>query len=187
MEIYLIRHTSPLIEKGICYGQSDIPLHPLLFESESAEVRAKLPFGIDHCYSSPLTRCATLARKLAEQVSFDERLKELHFGDWELQAWDAINAAELNPWMTDFVNQPALNGESYAQLHQRTESFITELLDQEYKRVAIVTHAGNIRSLISWALDLPLANSFRIGLSYGAVAKIALHKDKQLNQLLSII
>lgn len=187
MEVYLIRHTSPLIEKGICYGQSDIPLHPLLFESESAEVQRKISVDIDRFYSSPLTRCATLAHKLTDRVSFDERLKELDFGDWELQPWNAIKTEELNSWMTDFVNQPALNGESYVQLHQRTESFIAELLDQEYQSVAIVTHAGNIRSFMSWALDLPLVNSFRIGLGYGAVAKVVLNKDKQLNQLLSII
>lgn len=187
MEIYLIRHTSPLIEKGICYGQSDISLNTVLFESEFAEVQAKLPVAIDGFYSSPLIRCATLAHKLTAAVSFDERLKELDFGDWELQPWSSINAEVLNPWMTDFVNQPTLKGESYVQLHQRTASFIADLLVQDHQRVAIVTHAGNIRSFISWVLDLPLANSFRIGLSYGAVVKIVLHKDKQLNQLLGII
>jgi alpha-ribazole phosphatase len=187
MEIYLIRHTSPRIEKGVCYGQSDIPIDTGLFESECVEVRAKLPLDIQHFYSSPLSRCATLGNKLSRAVSFDERLKELDFGDWELQPWAAINVNELTPWMSDFVNRPALNGESYLQLHQRTESFITDLLNQDYLRVGVVTHAGNIRSFISWVLDLPLSNSFRIALSYGVVVKIVLNKDKQLNQLLSII
>lgn len=187
MEIYLIRHTSPCIEKGLCYGQSDIPLNTDLFEAEYEAVSAKLPLDIQHFYSSPLIRCATLGSKLTGALSFDERLKELDFGDWELQPWAGINANELTPWMSDFVNQPTLNGESYIQLHQRTESFITDLLNQDYIRVGLVTHAGNIRSFISWVLGLPLSNAFRIALSYGVVVKIVLNKDKQLNQLLSII
>ena len=34
MEIYLIRHTSPLVEKGVCYGQADLALNLDLFETE---------------------------------------------------------------------------------------------------------------------------------------------------------
>ena len=35
MNIYLIRHTSVDVPKGLCYGQSDVPLRPT-FEAEVA-------------------------------------------------------------------------------------------------------------------------------------------------------
>lgn len=186
MEVYLIRHTSPLVAKGICYGQADIPLDEALFDTEFEAVAARVPENLDHYYTSPLKRCARMADRLSAVSSVDSKLMEMNFGEWELQSWSAIDPVTLNPWMADFVNQHVPNGESYLQLHQRTEQFIADLLATEYIRVAVVTHAGNIRSFISWVLDLPLENSFRIGLNYGAVVKVQIYPDKQRNQLLSI-
>lgn len=41
MNIYLIRHTSVDVPKGLCYGQSDVPLRPT-FEAEAAVTKAKI-------------------------------------------------------------------------------------------------------------------------------------------------
>ena len=41
MNIYLIRHTSVDVPKGLCYGQSDVPLRPT-FEKEAAVTKAKI-------------------------------------------------------------------------------------------------------------------------------------------------
>ena len=41
MNIYLIRHTSVDVPKGLCYGQSDVPLRPT-FEIEAAVTKAKI-------------------------------------------------------------------------------------------------------------------------------------------------
>lgn len=186
MEVYLIRHTSPLVAKGVCYGQADIPLDEALFDAEFARVKTLVPENLDHYYTSPLKRCARLADRLSPAPSVDSKLMELNFGEWELQSWSAIDPVRLTPWMADFVNQKVPKGESYMQLHQRIEQFIADLLATEYSRVAVITHAGNIRSFISWVLDLPLEHSFRIGLNYGAVVKVQIDPDKQRNQLLSI-
>ena len=42
MEIYLIRHTTPLIEKGICYGQTDLDITES-FEEEVSMIHPHLP------------------------------------------------------------------------------------------------------------------------------------------------
>ena len=187
MEIYLIRHTSPLVEKGICYGQADLALNMVSFESEYEHICAKIPFKTLDFYSSPLQRCLTLAQALSPTVTTDKRLMELNFGDWELENWTDLPAAGLQVWMDDFVNEQVPGGENYTALYQRTVEFIEELLQQKQESVAIVTHAGNIRSIISWALDLPLANSFRIKLDYGTVVYLEIHENKQLNQLISLV
>jgi len=71
MEIYLVRHTTPNVKKGICYGQTDIDINSYTFESELCEIKNKLPSDIDRFYCSPLMRCLKLAKKLAEKKSFD--------------------------------------------------------------------------------------------------------------------
>ena len=62
MEIYLVRHTTPAIKKGICYGQTDVDLNSETFESELYEIKNKLPSNIVRFYCSPLIRCSKLAK-----------------------------------------------------------------------------------------------------------------------------
>jgi len=186
MQVYLIRHTSPEIARGICYGQSDIPLRQDLFIEESKIIRSKIPADIDAFYTSPLTRCTELTKTLSNDLIKDERLKELNFGDWELKKWNDLNQDVLNNWMQDFVNNETPNGENYVDLHQRTADFVEELLQKEHEVVAVITHGGNIRSFISWVLGLSLENSFRIELTYGAVVHLSIHPNNYLNKLISI-
>lgn len=183
MEVYLIRHTTPGIEKGICYGQSDILLNMDLFDEESEQILTKVPMHFDRVYSSPLNRCLTLAQTLSPDVIQDELLMEMHFGDWEMQLWKDIPAEPLNKWMKDFVHEHVPGGENYLNLHQRSAQFLNKLLEKDVKTVGIVTHAGNIRSMISLALDLPLENSFRLNPGYGSVARLSIAPDQQLNQI----
>ncbi len=60
MEIYLIRHTTPAIEKGLIYGRMDVPL-AASFEQEKEVVLKQLPSRLDAIYSSPSKRCCALA------------------------------------------------------------------------------------------------------------------------------
>lgn len=187
MQIYLIRHTSPLIAKGICYGQSDIALVEESFEEEYAAICSKIPEDIELFYTSPLRRCAILAKRLSTKVILDERLMELNFGDWELQSWNDLNQQDVMQWMANFVGNKVPNGENYLDLYERTSAFMEALPQEACSKIGIITHAGNIRSFISWILDLPLENSFRINLNYGAVVELDINKDKNLNKLVSIL
>src|SRR5690606_11377050 len=132
MQIYLIRHTTPAIEKGICYGQSDIAIKETLFEEELKIIRSKIPAIFDHVYSSPLQRCIKLAEKLSTNVQADARLKEMNFGDWEMQKWNEIDKEPLNSWMNDYVSQTVPGGENYNQLYERSAHFLDDLLKEEH-------------------------------------------------------
>lgn len=186
MEIYLIRHTTPQVNKNICYGQTDLDVDPMHFEKELKLIQSQLPNDIDYFYSSPLKRCVVLAEQLASSFESDKRLMELDFGEWENKSWNSINQMELNQWMRDFVNEHPPQGENFISLYKRTRFFLETLLKTPQKKAAIVTHAGNIRSAMSYILDLPLENSFRIHLNYGAVVHIQLEADKRLCKLISI-
>ncbi len=174
MEIYLIRHTTPKIEKDICYGQSDIDVTDN-FDKEVSKILKQVEFNeTTKVYSSPLKRCFKLAQKFSENVLIDDRLLEINFGKWELQSWNSIPRAESDPWMSDFVNVTIPDGESYLDLAARANSFFEEIKLQKCEKLIVVTHAGVIRTILSKINNIPLVKSFDIKVGYGQVFKIEL-------------
>jgi alpha-ribazole phosphatase len=178
MEVYLVRHTETVCEKGICYGQSDVKImepYDAVFQS----VLNQLPQDA-RLYSSPLLRCVLLANYIKDNseitaVNEDSRLMEMNFGDWEMKNWDVIPPDDFTPWMTDFVNVRVPNGESFTDLHNRVIDFIyNELQTTNSKPVIIVAHAGVIRSFLCKISDLPLKDAFQNKVEFGAVIKIEL-------------
>ena len=131
MDIYLIRHTTPAIEKGICYGQTDLDVTET-FADEVLRTKAHIPAQAATVFSSPLQRCRKLAEALFPQhdISFHDHLMELDCGDWEMQPWDDIPKDEIDPWMKDFVHVAVPNGESYTQLHERVVQCFEQLQQQ---------------------------------------------------------
>jgi alpha-ribazole phosphatase len=177
MEIYLIRHTAPYIGQDVCYGQSDIALAPS-FKEEWQILRGKLPEHFDAIYSSPLKRCQFLAERLnGAAIQYDERLLELNFGDWEMKSWNEIDQGDLKVWMDHFVEQKTPGGESFRQLCLRTTAFLQDLEKNSFKTIALVTHAGVIRAIISHILGMPLQNAFQLKLDYGAVSLMTLREN----------
>lgn len=171
MEIYLVRHTTPEIEKGICYGYSDIPLKESFF-LEAEKVLSSIPTPFDEVYSSPLQRCTQLAHVISEDITIDNRLKELNFGSWELKKWTDIPNDEIQPWYNDWVNKPTHKGESYQDLQNRAISFVDDI-PTHYNKIAIVTHAGVIRSLWAYFNNVALKNSFNsLVIEYGSVCLV---------------
>lgn len=173
MEIYLIRHTTPDIPKGICYGQSDLGVAET-FETELASIIPFLPENIQNVYSSPLVRCSKLAQALFPEhvIQFKKELMELNFGLWEMQKWNDIPQIEIRPWMQDFVQVQAPGGESYQQLHKRVVSCF-QYINNQAKSAVIITHAGVLRSILSHVTKTPLKASFdAFSCQYGCVIKL---------------
>lgn len=182
MDIYLIRHTRTMAEAGLCYGQTDMALAQS-FEVEAKELLQKLPELAPDCplFSSPLTRCLRLSEMLSANVTADDRLLELNFGDWESCRFDDIEPARLLHWTGHFVDTAPPGGESFEDLYRRTGSFWQDLLQQAHEQVLVVTHAGAIRALLARVLNLPLANAFQFRINLGSV-----HKLQHLNDYIHI-
>ncbi|MRX67707.1 alpha-ribazole phosphatase [Flavobacterium resistens] len=178
MEIYLVRHTETVCEKGICYGQSDVDI-AIPFDIIFNEIVSQLPSEVI-IYSSPLKRCVTLAKHIQNNIKTisyqeDDRLKEMNFGDWELKNWNEIPPEQLNPWMEDFVNIKVSNGESFVELHNRVGDFLLNEISKNIKHpIIIVAHAGIIRSILCHQTSLPLKKAFQNKVDFGQVIKIEL-------------
>lgn len=179
MEIYLIRHTTPAIEKGTCYGQTDLDTTESFLE-EAAKIKSYLPGTIKKVYSSPLKRCRMLAEHLFPQkeILFDDRLKEINCGEWEMQFWDQIERPHLDRWMADMINVCIPGGESYFQLYQRVSRFFEEVITPDAP-IAMVAHGGVIRSILSHINKVDLKESFAtFSTRYGCVVKITRTDEK---------
>jgi alpha-ribazole phosphatase len=176
MEVYLVRHTETVCEKGICYGQSDVGIRKP-FDAIFESIVSQLPQDAI-LYSSPLQRCAILAKHIQKNTKIttvieDSRLMEMNFGDWELQSWDAIPREVLDPWMDDFVTVNVPNGESFVDLDSRVREFLDNaILKTGIKPIIIVAHSGVIRSILCKINNLPLQEAFKTALDYGAVVKV---------------
>ena len=201
MDVYLIRHTEVAVGRSVAYGRSDVDLADN-YDEQRERLTAHLPGEPSAIFSSPLTRCRRLAEDLASAlaagsrietapgqtevvdgnrlvVQFDDRLREFHFGDWEMIPWANIDRDALDPWMADFVSVSTPNGENFQHVFDRVGAFWRErigpLADQSHGQpVYIVAHGGVIRALLCLFLDLSLQNAYRINLSYGSVTKLTL-------------
>lgn len=175
MKLHLIRHTSLAVPSGVCYGQSDVDVAATFYD-ELAQLKRKLAdTTFDAVYASPLQRCSKLAHALdMAPIMLDERLKELHFGDWEMQAWDAIPREVFDVWAQDYANLSPPKGESFSTLYARCAEFIEEVSSHSQgKNIAVITHGGVIRAMLANALNMPLKGLFRIVVDYGSVTQIS--------------
>ncbi len=178
MEILLIRHTTPDVPTGTCYGQTDLDVNGT-FEREADEIKATIgDFKPEAIYSSPLIRCSKLAEKLfpGQTIQLDDRLKEMSFGQWEKKLWQNIPKDELDTWANDFMQHAPPEGESFNRFIQRIDEFNIEYLKRN-DRAVVVTHSGVIRSFLMQHLHIPSDKIFNLQLNYGAVIKIDVHTE----------
>ncbi len=172
----LLRHTTPDIAKGICYGQADLDITDS-FEQEAEEILTLISEKPDIIYSSPLMRCKKLAIRIAEayeieEIHYEEALREMDFGEWEMKKWNDIPQQTLKPWMEDFVNIPVPSGESFVILHQRVQDWWQNKMPLP-ETALIVSHAGPIRSILSSIKNTPLNQAFSLyPMNYGWLGKI---------------
>lgn len=158
MKLWLVRHAQPLIERGVCYGATDIPADAQATAVQARQLAEVLPAGVP-VYCSPLRRCESLALALcglrADLVrECDARLREMDFGTWEGRSWSDIPQNEFDHWMEDFGQHRVGGGENVHSLVAR----VALALQNTRERAATpddvaegnavwITHAGVIRAV----------------------------------------
>lgn len=117
--------------------------------------------NFEQCISSPLNRCKVAAQQYCQQhqieLSLDNNIMEMNFGDWDGQAYDALWQLG-RPNIGDFWQSPVKvtppNGESFEQFVSRVQVFWTNLVNNEKNSdTLIVTHAGVIKIILALVLS----------------------------------
>ncbi|NLR78582.1 alpha-ribazole phosphatase [Chitinophaga eiseniae] len=177
MEIYLIRHTTPAIESGVCYGASDVDV-AASFDTEVARIKPLLPAKSLEVYTSPLQRCEKLAAALfGDTYTKDDRLKEMNFGDWEMLPWDNISRTALRKWADNVVFEHIPGGESYEELYVRSIQLLEEVMSNG-KDAVLVTHGGVIRCILAHVTDTALVDAFDILVDYGHISHLQVENEE---------
>lgn len=173
MELFLVRHTSVNVPKGVCYGQTDVPLKET-FTQEAETVKnqiSTLNFG--KVYSSPSSRCLALAQFCNFTPVIDKKLMETNFGDWERQRWNNIRDSRLEQWYADWIKTPATNGESFLDMYNRVALFLSGIHNSE-RRILVFTHGGVIMCAKIHAGLTTFRDAFKDSPDFGSVTKITI-------------
>lgn len=117
--------------------------------------------------SSDLCRARDTADAIAGQrqrLPDDARLREIHFGDWELQRFDQIEASDPER-IRAFWEEPgdvrAPGGESWNAMCARADAGVDAMLAAHPGRdLVIVAHFGMILSQIQRRLEIPAEEAF---------------------------
>jgi alpha-ribazole phosphatase len=173
----LMRHGEPV--GGRRYrGQIDDPLSEKGWAQMRAAVGEAAPWT--RIVSSPLLRCRAFAESLADRhglpLAFDDRLKEVGFGEWEGRSAAEIEQdapGTLARFKADPVNARPHGAEPLADFHARVTTGLEGLLAQHAgQHVLLVGHAGVIRMALAWALHIPLEHAYRIEVASATLTRL---------------
>ncbi|MEM9388447.1 MAG: alpha-ribazole phosphatase family protein [Pseudomonadota bacterium] len=152
MALTLVRHTTPQVAPGTCYGRLDLATAPSFPQESAAVLRALPPARPATLAASPLQRCRRLADVLGTHYGlapvYLEGLLEMDFGIWEGVAWDLVPRDGLDAWAADFHHAAPHGGESVAAFTDRVAATLAQLLEAPAP-VLVVTHAGVIRAALA--------------------------------------
>ncbi len=139
-----LRHPTPDVEPGICYGRLDIGIAEIGHNQILKALESTPP--VKRIIASPAKRCRKLAEELSSlhkvELHFDERFWEMHMGEWEGIAWKDIDRTISEAWLNDPMNIPTPGGENFLDVQKR----VLEALEHADPETAIVCHAGPIRA-----------------------------------------
>ena len=139
-----LRHPTPEVAPGTCYGRLDLDIAEIGHEQIRLAVENTPP--VKKIIASPALRCRKLANSIAEknniQPAFDERLWEMDMGEFEGKLWKEIDRQKSEAWLEDPMNNPTPGGESFLQVQIR----VLQALQSADMETAIICHAGPIRA-----------------------------------------
>jgi len=193
-KIYLIRHGETEYNSARRFqGSMDIPLN----EKGIAQSKALAEYLKDVCfdavYASDLSRAIQTAQPLAMQHGLDiiikPDLREISYGDWEGMLIADIAEkypSEMALWResTDKLQIPG--GERFKAAAVRSMTALTETAQENIgKTIAIITHGGIVRALISEILGCSFHATWNIRQDNCAVNILNYAEDKFSIELLN--
>ena len=169
MRLYIIRHGETTANsEGLLQGWTDNPLNEngIALAEETGRALQGTVFHL--CYSSPLAR----ARKTAEiilresgngrtPVQTDERLKEIHMGEWEKKRFRPeereVDPEKIRRFFTNpFYLDRCPGGESAVEVCDRTQAFLRELAEADSdENCLIATHGFALRAMLNCLYENP--------------------------------
>lgn len=197
LELVCIRHGRTKWNKEKRYlGHTDIgilqeSLTDLLPLKEILEGRR-----FQKVFCSDLKRCRETLEWIypssPDKVLFDQRLREMDFGDWEGHTYDQLKASSIyRDWLDNPQSVTPPRGESWVHFQERLTDFMDSLAcfikeennDNVVSSVLMVTHGGVVRQLAS--MTIPGSTFWDFSADPGSLLslKLALHEGQWIGHL----
>ena len=159
--IFWVRH-GPTHAKTMV-GWSDLPAD-LSDTARLARLDAHLPRGAV-LISSDLIRASATADALETdrtRLPHDQNLREIHFGNWELQEFDRVEDPDrLRAFWDNPGDVRPPGGESWHEVARRVDGVVARLTDAYPDRdIIVVAHFGAILTQVQTALRLSALEAF---------------------------
>lgn len=186
--IDLLRHGEPL--GGRRYrGQIDDPLSDKGWHEMWQAVAGQNPW--QQIISSPLRRCYEFAQLLSDNtgipVTYDVRLKEIGFGDWEGKTSDELKLIDpdiISRFYHDPIKHRPNGAEPLERFSERVNSAFDDCIHQyRGKHLLIVAHAGVIRAILTQVLSAPLSSMYRLSIATASITRLQLDGERPLTIL----
>ncbi len=166
MLIYIVRHGETNANVyGYLQGWSSDPLNENGRKLAVITGQGMRGIKFDCCISSPLVRARETSEIILREshneipITFDDRIKEIHMGDWERKKFRPgereIDEHEVKMFFADpfhFAGCPG--GETIAQVCERTQDFLKELIRRDDGRTYLVTtHGFALRAMLNFLYE----------------------------------
>lgn len=189
--IYIIRHAETDSNiRHTCLGHKDVPLNENGIKQAEALAERLKEVKLDIVYSSPLNRAVETinppaARRPDAPVIMSFALIERDFGIWDDMTFEEIEAQypdKFKAWQENFTGYKIPEGESSAEVQSRVNAFMRKLIDSHRNQnIAVVTHLGTARHIISYLLGLSVEQSWLFTLDNARYALIGIDEaDKPI-------
>jgi broad specificity phosphatase PhoE len=183
-QIDLLRHGEPV--GGTRYrGQLDDALSEKGWQQMWQTVEGMSDW--QQIVTSPLLRCSSFAVALGESlqlpVHVEPRFREVGFGDWEgytRSELEAFNPGQVARFLQDPVNSRPPGAEPLEEFTGRVQAGFDDLLKRfAGQSVLVVAHAGVIRAIMAYVLEVPPSRMYRIHVANAALSRIRTDKERQ--------
>ncbi len=186
IRIIFVRHGEPEDSaRGRCYGKSDVGLSENGRRQIGQTARWLEKFDIKAISASPRVRATESARIIAEKfgliVKTENRFAEMDFGDFEGLTYDAVK--ELYPdlyatWMKTPTKVEFPNGGSFPKMRKEVLEAVDDLKKiHAGETVAVVSHGGVNRIVLSGVLQMADENLFRLEQNYACANVVDFYGD----------
>jgi alpha-ribazole phosphatase/probable phosphoglycerate mutase len=145
--------------------------------------------GWQQIVSSPLQRCSAFAASLAESlvlpVQLEPRFREVGFGDWEGKTrdqLDRLDPGQIARFYQDPVKHRPPGAEPLDEFTGRVQAAFNDMVGRfAGQSVLVVAHAGVIRAILAYTLDMPLSSMYRISVPNAGISRITTHRERGFN------
>lgn len=173
MTLYVCRHgRTEANASGLLLGRADPDLDNL-GRAQADAIATAIP-NADVIVSSPLARCRQTADAFGRDVTTDDRLVELDYGDFDLRPLSEVPAETWARWRADSDFRPP-GGETLNELRRRVFAALDELTDEAVESdVVVVSHVSPIKAAVAWALNCEMGISWRCFVAQASITEIAM-------------